>query len=180
VVDNDGQKDKAAIEKTADVAKVPAGQAPTSPDLKENKLGLPTPPGWEFMPEKERAWHNEGTMGRAFAQQDTVSAIKTMVEPGETVEGLIMRGHYFDPSHVNAIVMVLDACKNFDDSELEQMVRNHIAGITEIGGYRMNQMVDAIIGRTKEESETTRLGSKLGKMFGLKKEPPIGDKDVKY
>ncbi len=104
-----------------------------------------------------------GDITNAFRQQSGVSATRYLVEPGEEIEGLLMRANF--PSKrtegqrfVTALVHHIAKCQKFHAHEAEQEAKNLVAGLVSVNNERTNQLVEAIIGERSNLARTQHSG----------------------
>ena len=104
----------------------------------------------------------------AFTNQNMSTALEKLVDPGEKTKDLIMRAHYWDFDYKTAWMCLLWLAKHFHDNELEELLMNTAAGDTSVGGYRIELMVQAVIGQRDQERKKS-VGDRLRNWAGMGK-----------
>ncbi len=125
------------------------------------------------VPDDVKAFLDFDGIKNAFTTQNISSAIDKLVERGDKIEDLIMRGKFWNIDHMNSWVKLLRKASHFKDPELEQLLMNHLAGCTSINGERIDILLRAVIGRNETQIKQS-FGSKMRNWVGLDKEN--GDK----
>lgn len=118
------------------------------------------------MPEEVRNFIGFDSVRGAFTTQSMSSAIEKIVERGDKIEDLIMRGKFWDFDHMNAWVRLLRKALHFGDKELETLLMNHLAGCTSVQGERIDILLRAVIGQYQTQKNTT-VGGKIKNFLGL-------------
>lgn len=118
------------------------------------------------IPEAVKAVLGTDVFKGAFSTQQMSSAIEKLVERGDKIEDLIMRGDFWSQDHMNSWVRLLRKALHFQDKELEQLLMNHLAGCTAISGKRIDILLRAVVGQYNAEKNTST-GSKLRRFLGM-------------
>jgi hypothetical protein len=108
------------------------------PEVDENKL---------------KGWLNTGDFDDTFKGNAIPSAIDKIVEPGETVPGLLMRSHFRSVAHMNATIRLYRKASHFKCTELQDTILHHIAGYPAIGGARIDILLKAVVGQLSADKE---------------------------
>ena len=111
------------------------------------------------------AFLDAGSFDGVFTNQPHASAIEKFVERGDKVEDLLLRGHFRDADHMNALVRLLRKATHFHDSELRDLLLNHAAGYPAIGGLRIDILLRAVVGQLAERQRS--MGNRLKNALGL-------------
>jgi hypothetical protein len=114
---------------------------------------------------------SQNSIETAFNQSDVVSAIRYLVEPGDTMHGLLMRANIpakqtDDKVFSIAAVHHLSKAEEFGDTGAQNELMNLIALMVSLRGKGREQLVEAIIGEHKQKADLG-FGEKLRKMAGL-------------
>ena len=125
------------------------------------------------VPDAVKAFIDTDSFKGAFTTQQMGTAIEKIVERGDKIEDLIMRGQFWDVDHMNSWTRLLRKAVHFKDAELEQLLMNHLAGCTSVGGERIDILLRAVIGQYQAERKTS-FGGKLRNFLGMDKQN--GDK----
>jgi hypothetical protein len=120
------------------------------------------------IPEDVKAFLGFDSYKNAFTTQNMSSAIEKLVERGDKIEDLIMRGQFWTSDHMNSWVKLLRKAIHFNDKELEQLLMNHLAGCTSIGGERIDILLRAVIGQYQAQKKTST-GAKIRNFLGMDK-----------
>lgn len=124
--------------------------------------------------DKLQAWLDVGTFDNAFTSPHIASAIEKFVERGEKVEDLLLRGHFRDVDHMNAVIRLYRKAVHFKDKELQALLLNHAAGYPAIGGMRIDILLRAVIGQYNMEQKKG-VGHSLRSALGLDQKGPKND-----
>ena len=116
--------------------------------------------------DKLQAFLDGGSFDGVFTTHQVASAIEKFVERGEKVEDLLLRGHFRDADHMNAVVRLYRKAQHFHDTELQALLLNHAAGYAAIGGQRIEILLKAVVGQLSEHKQRSG-GGRLKNALGL-------------
>ena len=91
---------------------------------------------------------------KAFRQQDVVTAVQMLVDPGGDINNLTMRGDFPDAQFLKAAARHLARCRYFHYKEGEEELKFIVAGYPGIKGKRADMLVHAVVGERKQQSES--------------------------
>ncbi len=121
------------------------------------------------IPEDIKAFLDFDNIRNTFTTQNVTSAIEKLVDPGKDTKDLIMRAHFWDFDYKTAWTCLLALAKHFDDKELEELLMNVAAGDAAVGGYRIELLVQSVIGRLDPQRKMG-FGDKLRNWAGMGKD----------
>lgn len=105
---------------------------------------------------------------KVFTSQQFASALEKFVERGDEIEDLELRSHFRSPDHMNACIRLYRKAKHFKDTELQELLMNHMAGYPAIGGQRIDILLRAVCGQYTQQKEKG-FSNQLRGMLGLNK-----------
>lgn len=115
---------------------------------------------------------NRMSIESAFNTAEGISAIRYLVEAGETIRGLLMRGiipakQTEDKVWAIAAMHHLAKAEEFGDGSAQNELLNLIAFMVSMRGRGREQLVESIIGEHQQKKGELGFGDKLRKMAGL-------------
>jgi hypothetical protein len=123
--------------------------------------------GWDpEVKKKLQATLDNDIFSNAFSQQHIASAIEKFVDRGNSVEDLLLRSHFRDANHMNSCIRLYRKAKHFEDTELQDMILNHMAAYPSIGGMRIDILLQAVTGFIHEKKKDDNM-SKFKNIIGI-------------
>lgn len=118
------------------------------------------------MPKELNDWLGIGTFDNVFQSQQFATALEKFIERGDSVEDLLLRAHFRDVNHLNALIRLYRKAVHYEDDELQKTLLNHAAGYPAIGGLRIDILLQAVCGQTRQKKEQS-FGGQLKSALGL-------------
>jgi hypothetical protein len=111
---------------------------------------------------------NSGSFDQVFTAQEVISAIKMFVDPGESLEGLLMRADFADDEQAMAATRHAAKCTDFHDKVGEQELHNTVAARVSIKGKRVEILLKGVTGsQTPVKNSRGNSGEWLKKKAGI-------------
>ena len=103
-----------------------------------------------------------GFMEDTFSHTSFPSAVKEFTHPGKEPAELLMRTVFKDERDLNAAVLFLARCQEFNLTRHKQLLLNRIAGATSIRGERAKMLLQAVVGQLASSTFGYRAPNKHG------------------
>ena len=110
---------------------------------------------------------NSGSFDQVFTAQEVISAIKMFVDPGESLEGLLMRADFVDDEQAMAATRHNAKCEDFHDKVGIQELHNTVAARVSIKGKRVEILLKGVTGSQTPVKNNKGTGEWLKKKAGL-------------
>jgi hypothetical protein len=143
----------------------------------DHPAGAPNPYAGRELTEAERdsysklvgAINNMDVITGAFTQQEVVTAVQMLVDPGDATDllTLAMRGDFEDMILLKAIARHLSKALKYNNIDALRELKFIVAGMVAIKGKRSDMLVQAVIGEKKQQ-EGQSFGDKFKRALGIK------------
>lgn len=89
-------------------------------------------------------------ISKSFQSREVTNAIKMLVDPGDDVSDLTMRGDFPERRFLVACARHLAKCRKFGYEEGERELLFIVSGLPGVEGKRASMLVDAVIGERRQ------------------------------
>jgi hypothetical protein len=91
---------------------------------------------------------------KSFTQQEVITAVQMLVDPGNDISNLTMRADFPDSQFLKAAARHLARCRRFKYKAGEEELKFIVAGFPGIKGKRADMLVNAVVGEKKQQRES--------------------------